>query len=111
MPARPACGDSGGSTRDRKWFHTLIECQRCLLLYRFPVESPQAMSDCYDVGYSDCHPSQWLEVFEFRHPLLTLAVHRLKFDRTWHPMVVEPSDEDPHATAMGRAGSPSPSSF
>jgi hypothetical protein len=52
-PSCPACGDSGGSTRDRKWFHTLIECQRCLLLYRFPMESPQAMSDFYDVGYSE----------------------------------------------------------
>ena len=52
-PSCPACGDSGGSTRDRKWFHTLIECQRCLLLYRFPVESPRAMSDFYDVGYSE----------------------------------------------------------
>jgi SAM-dependent methyltransferase len=49
----PACGDSGGSTRDRKWFHSLIECQRCLLLYRFPVESPQAMAEFYDIGYSE----------------------------------------------------------
>src|SRR5262245_61530838 len=49
----PACGNSGGRTVDHKWFHTLIECQTCLLLYRFPVESLQAMSDFYDVGYSD----------------------------------------------------------
>jgi SAM-dependent methyltransferase len=52
-PACPACGKSGGSTYDRKWFHTLIECRTCLLLYRFPAESPQAMSDFYDVGYSE----------------------------------------------------------
>jgi SAM-dependent methyltransferase len=49
----PACGDCGGSTVDRKWFHTLIECPTCMLLYRFPVESPQAMADFYDVGYSE----------------------------------------------------------
>ena len=53
QPSCPACGDSGGSTCDRKWFHTLIECKSCLLLYRFPVELPQAMSDFYDVGYSE----------------------------------------------------------
>jgi SAM-dependent methyltransferase len=48
----PACGDSGGSPVDRKWFHTLIECPTCMLLYRFPVESSQAMAHFYDVGYS-----------------------------------------------------------
>ena len=53
QPSCPACGYSGGSTCDRKWLHTLIECKSCLLLYRFPVESPQAMSDFYDVGYSE----------------------------------------------------------
>src|SRR5262245_61665794 len=52
-PSCPACGDSGSSIRDRKWFHTLVECQTCLLLYRFPMESPRAMSDFYDVGYSE----------------------------------------------------------
>jgi hypothetical protein len=49
----PACGNSGGRAVDLKWFHTLIECPKCMLLYRFPVESPQAMADFYDVGYSE----------------------------------------------------------
>jgi hypothetical protein len=49
----PSCGDSGGSICDRKWFHTLIECQTCRLLYRSPVESPQAMFDFYAAGYSE----------------------------------------------------------
>src|SRR4051812_23686668 len=52
-PSCPACGNKGGIICDRKWFHTLIECQTCLLLYRFPVESPRAMSDFYDLGYSE----------------------------------------------------------
>jgi hypothetical protein len=42
-----AC-DSGRSILDRKWFHTLVEYQKCMLLYRFPAESPQARSDFYD---------------------------------------------------------------
>ncbi len=52
-PSCPACGDPGGRTRDRKWFHSLIECQECRLLYRFPVESPQSTSDFYNVGYRE----------------------------------------------------------
>ena len=34
----PACGHCGGTVCDRKWFHILIECPACMLLYRFPAE-------------------------------------------------------------------------
>jgi hypothetical protein len=46
-------GLAGRCVRDRKWFQTLIECQTCLLLYRFPMESARAISHFYDVGYSE----------------------------------------------------------
>ena len=52
-PSCPACGDRCGRIRDRKWFHTLIECQNCMLLYRFPMEPPQDISDFYNVGYAE----------------------------------------------------------
>src|SRR6516225_2846516 len=51
-PSCLVCGHSAGCTRDRKWFHTLIECRACLLLYRFPMEPPQAISDFYVIEYS-----------------------------------------------------------
>jgi SAM-dependent methyltransferase len=49
----PSCGNTGGRICDRKWFYTLIECQACLLLYRFPVESPGEMLDFYTTAYSE----------------------------------------------------------
>ncbi len=49
----PACGHCGGTVCDRKWFHILIECPACMLLYRFPVESPEVMSEFYNAGYSE----------------------------------------------------------
>jgi hypothetical protein len=52
-PFCPACGNRHANIRDRKWFHTLLECQTCKLLYRFPTESPQDISDFYEFGYAE----------------------------------------------------------
>jgi 2-polyprenyl-3-methyl-5-hydroxy-6-metoxy-1,4-benzoquinol methylase len=48
----PACGSVSAWLRDRKWFHSLLECRDCGLLHRYPVESAKAMADMYDDGYA-----------------------------------------------------------
>ena len=48
----PACGSTMGQAVDRKWFHSLVECNRCGLLHRYPCESPRQMAAFYQSGYS-----------------------------------------------------------
>jgi SAM-dependent methyltransferase len=88
-PSCPACGHNGGSTCDRKWFHTLIECQACLLLYRFPVESPQAMSDFYDVGYSEPGLTTQLPNDKQLSQLLKTAFKGSEKDFTYHVSILQ----------------------
>jgi len=52
-PLCPACGSPAAIVCDRKWFHTLFECQNCGLLYRFPSESAKQMADFYQDRYSE----------------------------------------------------------
>jgi hypothetical protein len=52
QPICPACQSKIGVLVDRKWFHSLIECERCGLLHRFPVESVEFTASFYEAEYA-----------------------------------------------------------
>jgi 2-polyprenyl-3-methyl-5-hydroxy-6-metoxy-1,4-benzoquinol methylase len=47
----PACSATAARIVDRKFFHTLNECENCALRYRYPVETPQQMERFYQSAY------------------------------------------------------------
>lgn len=47
----PACSETAARVVDRKFFHTLNECQNCSLCYRYPVETPEQMERFYQSAY------------------------------------------------------------
>jgi SAM-dependent methyltransferase len=49
----PACKSEHGRRVDRKWFHSLIECDTCGLLHRYPIETAGQMAAFYNDGYAE----------------------------------------------------------
>jgi SAM-dependent methyltransferase len=49
----PSCQSQAAATVDRKFFHSLKECEKCRLLFRYPSESPSGMADFYQESYAE----------------------------------------------------------
>lgn len=49
--ACPSCGSSEAATYDRKFFHHLLKCGNCGLLFRYPYESAGEMAEFYQTEY------------------------------------------------------------
>jgi 2-polyprenyl-3-methyl-5-hydroxy-6-metoxy-1,4-benzoquinol methylase len=49
----PSCQSEIATTVDRKFFHSLKECERCRLLFRHPAESASGMNAFYQEGYAE----------------------------------------------------------
>jgi len=49
----PSCKSTSAETVDRKYFHSLLECQACRLLFRHPAESASDMADFYHKCYAE----------------------------------------------------------
>lgn len=49
----PGCGGCRQKQVDRKFFHTLHECQGCGILFRHPSETLAEMADFYQTGYKE----------------------------------------------------------
>src|SRR5687768_6812092 len=49
--ACPACGSAAAALVDRKWFHRLLECRGCRVLYRYPYEPPEEVTRFYQGDY------------------------------------------------------------
>jgi len=49
----PSCQSPVARTIDRKYFHSLKECQQCGLVFRYPTESAPAMTAFYQQTYAE----------------------------------------------------------
>lgn len=49
----PACDSNRAVVVDRKGFHSLMECQSCHLMHRFPTETAAQMAEFYDHDYAE----------------------------------------------------------
>jgi SAM-dependent methyltransferase len=49
----PSCGSTKALTVERKFFHSLKECEACRLLFRHPAESATGMEAFYQESYAE----------------------------------------------------------
>ena len=47
----PSCGATNSEDIDKKFFHSLLRCKGCELLYRWPYETAQEMQSFYQSSY------------------------------------------------------------
>jgi 2-polyprenyl-3-methyl-5-hydroxy-6-metoxy-1,4-benzoquinol methylase len=52
-PCCPSCRSCRSEQLDRKYFHALLLCSECKLLYRFPGENPEEMTAFYEDDYAE----------------------------------------------------------
>lgn len=83
------CGSLDGKRIDRKWFHSLIECQNCGVLFRFPSESPEKMAQFYAQGYSEPGLTTQLPDDDALSNLLERGFKGSEKDFTYHTAVLK----------------------
>ena len=49
----PCCSGVASRTIDRKLFHSLLECAKCGVLHRYPVEHSSEMAEFYQTAYDE----------------------------------------------------------